>query len=672
MSIEDKRICILDNTLGNSFELQMNRFGCELIKKTTTALSKSRIEYIEYGVLASFKAGYDAAVFISTALPEYIVKRNTNTQMYSLMLDKNTRPLLKDIPDRTPKTADCIRMIFNSISRKQDIEYFRKLRTKGYEVAIVIEEAWQYEKEDFFRYLYEIRELEPFAVFITDDSGVMNKEEISEKMRTMEEILFHETSIGIQKSGYGKVEIDLMEIIYGYNWSHQCIIVSTLKGVSAAVKHACTEQLAALMNKKRENAYEVLELNYIASKYEGYVNENPSYDTLLMHFNLMKNRCTYKYLDFICRLGIGTEECIEILSKIPKNERCVFSRQTAYRAIFSLYSKQCATVILLFVKDNPKYVLQFLSDSLLDMLFHGFKIVICDASDDDRTEAIALSFIIEYACNLEYRRISNSDTNCDKSKILSFLKECRQYEYVWFVGESLFGNFHSFAPKLYDEVRKKRDWILVCQQKMNSQVTYIKEYSDFMKFFTDNSSYCAITDFQVIRRETLEKALKYDDSNESFYGRFQLIKSMLKYAIECQISSSVILSDVVRFTAWNSTKDFWGKTSFLTWGYDWPKVIMQLPGQYKGIEKKVLRIQTYNFCPMRIKEILKYRANNLIDFKTLAKNKDFLSIYFGKSYRRICVISIIPKKIACFCADRIDRIEKKGKGLAFSILKVMR
>ena len=429
MNMVANSINILDSTLGNSYELQMNRFGHELIESTCRILMKSQIDYIEYGVLASFTAGKDASVYDTTILPEFIKKNKEKNQMYSLMLDKDTRPLLGKIAKRSIDTADSIRMIFNLDELEQDIKYFLEFRKKGYAVSIVLDEVWQFDKEEFSKLLYSIRDLYPSAVFIADKSGVVSRSEFKQMTGLMEELLSPDTAIGFQGHAFGRVLEDIIEMVLNKSISHQCILSSTLNGVSIALRQMCTEQVAIKLNERVKESYGHLELNYLASKYEGYVNGCDSDEQLLLYSYLAQNRCSYSYLHFFRKMGIGVDDCIEILSSASLASQCTFDEKIAYNAMFSVHAKECSTVVFFYTKNNPEYVLRFLSDSLCDLLFHGFYVVVYDASDDNKTEAIVSSFVLSSFCNIEYKRVSKDFSKLGKEDFLSFMKEYDKYEY---------------------------------------------------------------------------------------------------------------------------------------------------------------------------------------------------------------------------------------------------
>ena len=190
------KIGIIDTTLSTGGQRINWRFGEATIRTALELLLKSNMDIVECGMLCSYSAGLDCAIYESTYLPEGI--EHNNNQSYSLQLDTYSRPLLTSIPNRDQSTVDIIRLFFTSENVYEDIEYSCGLTIKGYDVTVMLDESIWLESATLESRLEIINTIHPRCCVLCDRSGLMNEAQMTKTVSVMLRQLDNDIAIGFQ------------------------------------------------------------------------------------------------------------------------------------------------------------------------------------------------------------------------------------------------------------------------------------------------------------------------------------------------------------------------------------------------------------------------------------------------------------------------------------------
>lgn len=649
-------IMLLECTLGSGGALLENRYGESEIRNMQKNLQKSRIDIVEYGLLCSYTAGLNSSIYNTTEFPSNF--RRQGQQLYSLMLDKDSRPLLTQIPQRSEKTADIIRMSFSSERVQEDIDYYTALKEKGYLIAIVVSEVTQYDEDELALLLRRYNALKPWACYIFDESGILTSKSLGSILAVFAREFSADVRIGFQGRDNLQILSDLAETFLNYQMEHcRCLDVS-LGGISPGSLQLPTEEAAVWMNEDYGTDYSIPELAYCATFTGKYIGPKEGTGAKLLYYSTAKAACSYQYVEYFSSIPVNVSEQLDIYQEVAKDAAYEFCKKDANRAILASRKKQLNLGIFVYTQDQPARILDLLSSSVVDLLKYGVEIVICDGSKDGRTHAIVSNFQVEGYCNLLYKAVPHSEDAGFEETIFASSDDYLKYSYVWLMRDEIIPTVDGFYYSLLALAEKNTAWVAVDAAFQNNGQKCSRTYRNCLDFFSDNSARLPVLGASIFNSEFLVKALAQHHRTDA---QFAVIDASLRELAEQNARTALIIGNTYYYRAECLPKNMVGLDSFEVWGENWYQTVYGLPEVYRSAKPSAVRFQIAGYYPFRMKSLLRLRANNKFNLAFYRKNRVRLGEVSDTATWKYYVAAITPKLVAKKFSKAInDSVAKPG------------
>jgi 4-hydroxy 2-oxovalerate aldolase len=186
-----KSINILDCTLRDGGYINNWRFGKSKIKDTIQLAERSGVDIIELGFLRNEPDDGERVVFSGVEQEAELLGEKKAGVIYSAMLDANDSIALptEKISKNPGDSIDMFRLITWDKTLDECKKKAADLMKKGYEVCIQPTRVDQYSDEIFAELCRKFNDIEPYALYMVDSFGVIQKKRLLEYAKIADENL---------------------------------------------------------------------------------------------------------------------------------------------------------------------------------------------------------------------------------------------------------------------------------------------------------------------------------------------------------------------------------------------------------------------------------------------------------------------------------------------------
>ena len=171
------RIHILDCTLRDGGYVNNWEFDHEVANGVIDGLYESGVRVIEIGIMGIGGIVGKSTKFASFAEAEPLLKNRKKDCKYAIMLTQADASKF-DIPTRSEKTVDMIRIAYFKPELKDAIIFAESLKQKGYEVFLQAMATFMYSDKEMGDMIEEINNIKPQAFYIVDSFSNLHPEDI--------------------------------------------------------------------------------------------------------------------------------------------------------------------------------------------------------------------------------------------------------------------------------------------------------------------------------------------------------------------------------------------------------------------------------------------------------------------------------------------------------------
>lgn len=616
-------------------------------------LQKSRMDIIEYGIMCSYTAGLDSSVYATTNLPSNLVRQEQ--QMYAVLLDLDSRPLLSSVPARSEQTADIIRMSFSSEREQEDIDYCLALQQKGYLVAILVNETARYGEDELVQLLRKLNALKPWACYIYDTSGILTEQSLRRTLAVYARELSNYIRIGFQGRDSLQILPDLAAIFLSYKMEHERCLDVSLKGIARGALQLSSEKTALWLNKEYGKNYSILELEYQASFLEGYVHHQKTIGAKLLYSFVAKEKCSYRYAEYYSDLSLDIVDQLNVFAEIDPKAAFKFNKREANAAIVSARKKSFKLGMFIFTQDHPERVLEQLADSMPKLLKYGIDVVVCDSSRDDRTKSIVSNYQIDGYCNIFYLPVPRGVQADSAETVVAAAKLFKDYDYIWPSRDDLIPDIEGFYINLTALAEEKVEWIVIDASSRNNGRKTSKIYKNCLDFFSENSARLAILGTSIFGSGFLTKVIERQKSADSF-NPFSLITAALGELAVSWTQTALFIGSTFFYKNESLPQNMIGLDAFEIWGQRWYEAISGLPEVYDPAKCSAVRFQAIDMYPFRIKSLLRLRSCGKFGVRFYRQNRVRLGEVSDISTWKYYVVALMPKTASRLICKAIESV----------------
>ncbi len=332
------KIQVLDCTLRDGGFVNDWQFGHMSIINIYLRLAEAGVEILELGFL------HDQSVFN----PDRSMQPTTEDFNRVFDIAPKNKPLLtgmvilgecriENIGPAKDTLLDAIRVVFKKQDMDEGIEYCRQVIEKGYTLFVQPASVTDYSPEELKHLAERLNPLSPYAVYIVDTYGLMQKKDLLGTFDVLDETLTDDIAIGYHAhNNFNLAYANATELLQ-LDTQREIILDGTVYGMGKGAGNANTELLAYSLNNDYGKHYDLaqileiinLEILALKKKYDwGY-----SFDKFIS----AANQCHPKYVSFLVGKNTLPVKAInDILSEIPKDTKTLYNK-TLIEELYDAY-----------------------------------------------------------------------------------------------------------------------------------------------------------------------------------------------------------------------------------------------------------------------------------------------------------------------------------------------
>ena len=257
-------IKILDCTLRDGGYVNNWEFGFSAAKRTIAGLYDAGIPIIEVGIMGRKSNSKELTLFSSFSEIEPLLEDRKANCEYTLMINV-TDVDQYDIPQRSNKTVDSIRLAFFKSECSKAIRYAKVITEKGYRVYLQTMASFSYTEGELNDLLSQVNEALPYAFYMVDSFGTMMPFQVTKMERQIAEKLDKRIVLGFHAHNNIQMAFANVVAFLDESVSHKRIVDSSVFGMGRGVGNLCTELITQYINDNIENKYQLCK--YIALYY---------------------------------------------------------------------------------------------------------------------------------------------------------------------------------------------------------------------------------------------------------------------------------------------------------------------------------------------------------------------------------------------------------------------
>lgn len=321
-----RKVSILDCTLRDGGYINNWNFGRKVIHSIIDKLCNSNIDIIECGFLTEKTMGEDYSLFNSVVQIKHLI---TNKKaMYVAMIaigEKEINPELLD--ECNGESIDGVRLTFHKHEIDKAITWANTLKKKGYKVFMQPVGAISYSDMEMLELVEKINVLNPYAFYIVDTLGSMNRNELLHTFYNVDSNLKKDIKIGFHPHNNLHLAFSNAQALIRIQSKREIIIDASVYGMGRAAGNLQTELIAQYINDDIEVKYDIATILDIYDKHIIHIREKYNWGYEIPYYIAACNKCHPNYAVYLMNKQTLTMKDIEkIVSLIPKDERILYNK----------------------------------------------------------------------------------------------------------------------------------------------------------------------------------------------------------------------------------------------------------------------------------------------------------------------------------------------------------
>lgn len=251
------RVIALDCTLRDGGYCNKWRFKKKNIAKIISGLIAANVEVIECGFLTN-RISYDPDVskFSDISQLDIIVPHHVTGTQFVLMANYGEYDF-ESLPLRENSCIDGIRLAFHKNKRYDALKACEIIKRKGYLVFMQPMVTMLYSDDEFIELVDMANELEPYAFYLVDSFGMMNKKAVLHYWTIIEKRLERNILIGFHAHNNLQLAYSNALCLLEKESIHGLIIDSSIYGMGRGAGNLNSELFLTELNNDYEKHYEI-------------------------------------------------------------------------------------------------------------------------------------------------------------------------------------------------------------------------------------------------------------------------------------------------------------------------------------------------------------------------------------------------------------------------------
>lgn len=251
------RLKLLDCTLRDGAYLIDKTFGDNTIRGIISGLLDANIDIIEVGFLQNDGFGEGKTVFENALDVERFLPQEHGTTMFSVLADFS-RYSVDNLDDYTGKSFDIVRSCFFKNERYDALNFFRKVKEKGYKLFVQPVDTLGYSDKELIEFIELVNEIEPYCFSIVDTFGSMYEEDLLRVFNIIDHNLSYNCRIGFHSHNNMQLSNALSQAFMKMGTgTRELVVDATISGMGRGAGNTPTELVASYMVEKQKCTYDI-------------------------------------------------------------------------------------------------------------------------------------------------------------------------------------------------------------------------------------------------------------------------------------------------------------------------------------------------------------------------------------------------------------------------------
>ncbi|WP_026659358.1 hypothetical protein [Butyrivibrio sp. AC2005] len=336
----NNKIRLLDCTLREA-PLEGLMWGDMSIRKMIHGLELANVDIIEVGFLKDTPYVFGSTLFNRVEeIEPYLVNKKSEV-MYVALVDYG-RYNLDNLSEFDGKSIDAIRVCFKHDEIGMVLDYAKKIRDKGYKVAIQHVDTLAYSDEEILEFVNSVNAFMPYAYSIVDTFGAMYDDDMLHISKIVAERLNEKILLGFH--GHNNLmlaDANAQKFIVEIGSSREVIVDSSLYGCGRSAGNAHTELLAQFLDFKHNANYDINELLDLIDTVISAAQEKTTWGYSIPYFIAgMHNAHTFNVKQLLKKHNLRSKDLRGIIEKLDDTQKKAYDYALLEQLYIEYFDKQ--------------------------------------------------------------------------------------------------------------------------------------------------------------------------------------------------------------------------------------------------------------------------------------------------------------------------------------------
>ncbi len=323
-----KDIKLLDCTLRDGGFINDWRFGSGDMVNLFERSVSAGIDYIETGFIDEREEFSPERSIVpdSESMDKIFGSLEHGHSKIFAMIDYGTCGIDK-IGDAKDSVLDGIRVMIKKKTRHEAIAFCRELKKKGYLIGAQPVSVTGYDDRELEELTDEMNELHPFAMYIVDTYGLLDRSHLLHIFRLINDRLSKDIKIGYHAHNNFQLAFSNSAALMEEAGDRGIIIDGSAYGMGKSAGNCPLELLTAYMNENLNSSYHTSQILEMIDTCILKIYEKSPWGYQMQYFLCASNDCHPKYAQHLLRKKtLSVKQVDEILSRIETGERLAFNQ----------------------------------------------------------------------------------------------------------------------------------------------------------------------------------------------------------------------------------------------------------------------------------------------------------------------------------------------------------
>lgn len=624
------------------------KFRWDIVKDIINDLGKSNVDMIDLGILRTVDYNKNFTIYDTLDRANALVRKSVRPQ-YAVTVTYSNAACVKKMPDAKDSVVDIIRVSFEKEKWHECMQYCRKIIEKNYKVFLCPLCVNRYKSNEFAQLLECGNEINVTGVYIMDNWGCCDAEEIVNYALLADKILMQDKVIGYYGQNNLMQTMNVVSELLKCEFKRMVIVDASIGGIGKYAGNLKMESIMYFLNKYEQS--DQYNPTYIVNAYDKYVKH--IYDQKkqcedMIYYLLALHKINPQYGDYYYyKKGVKIAELQRVIKLFPNDNFGKFKRKRAdgylNRCRKEYWKKRLAVIVL--TANRAEAIDYYLSIVAAMYRNRRIDLIIYDSSSDDSTREVVCKYNKKGYEEIKYVRYHGEydGVSIDRKCLTAYEEFGNVYEYIWPTRDGIIINLEFVIDDIDSILARKPQMVVVNADFRDIKGIGNRYYDDAAKLFKDQCMQMSVLGATIMNGKILLDIIKKIPlDKKSNYGLWQPIAIFDYFSLHpVRVESYVGSLFLPNLNAVPSS--FWTKRILWQWGERWYTMIDGLPDLYNKYKQEVLKDEMFDFHPFQTKFLIMCRGYNGINFKELKKYRQYLPYVCNTPLWKFYAICFIPK-----------------------------